>query len=696
MVSCAVVSGITAIAALSVLPFLNSFMDMFELTEHGTVRLADAVASSQESFMVLDANFIVLRGNDASKSLFGPNYVGSSILELIWDPEDVLKVRSILLDLKSSREPNVSGLVEFKAYGDGELSEDFRWLESTLQKKPPKSGRSGEFEIIVTTRNINERKKTEMYRAMLEASKEQEQERINAAKMMFVTCVAHDLKTPLQSFTFALNLFSQTSLTAEQSEIIRNAQVSVDLMKLTVSQAIHISKVQTGVAVVPRKSSISLSEVIQRIKIIMDGYGSPVPISYYVSDTLVDGIISDEEWLWQMVLNLLTNACKYTTTGFIRVTWEEADKGTMLLCSVSDTGIGIEESKFSSLFGAFNQAQVGQMEGTGLGLFSLRSRAEALGGSCGIRNNVEYGRGCTVWFKVPYVQDTSARFNDRMMASVHGPTTPSSVGGGGRISSSTSSLLSPESPPLAQPQLQQQLHLTSSGRSTPSFPSSTSSRPPLSRRPSNPSVTLHQMMPDGFVSEQPQQSTFHKLALNNETIVNVMHSPASPLTALQPHQLPQQDYTGTVFSTSSPHSSASSFQFSNSINSGNISSNASIGEQLSKPVNLTVATHNSLGSSMNSDVSGGLLCSGPPPPPSLTAMVIDDVLPIRKLMTRVLLNLGFTSVECYENGLKGLEAMKQKMVDIVFTDIQMPILTGPEVRQHLILLRLFPFSLAFH
>jgi len=63
----------------------------------------------------------------------------------------------------------------------------------------------------------------------------------------------------------------------------------------------------------------------------------------------------------------------------------------------------------------------------------------------------------------------------------------------------------------------------------------------------------------------------------------------------------------------------------------------------------------------------------------LTAMVIDDVLSIRKLMTRVLLNLGFSSVDCHENGLRGLEAMKAKEVDIVFTDIQMPILTGPEM-----------------
>ena len=63
----------------------------------------------------------------------------------------------------------------------------------------------------------------------------------------------------------------------------------------------------------------------------------------------------------------------------------------------------------------------------------------------------------------------------------------------------------------------------------------------------------------------------------------------------------------------------------------------------------------------------------------LTAMVVDDTLTVRKLMERVLLKMGFARVECYENGSKGLEAMMAQQVDIVFSDVQMPIMTGPEV-----------------
>ena len=63
----------------------------------------------------------------------------------------------------------------------------------------------------------------------------------------------------------------------------------------------------------------------------------------------------------------------------------------------------------------------------------------------------------------------------------------------------------------------------------------------------------------------------------------------------------------------------------------------------------------------------------------ITAFVIDDTKTVRKLMEKLLLKMGFASVRCFENGSKGLEAMMAGQVDIVFSDVQMPIMTGPEV-----------------
>jgi CheY-like chemotaxis protein len=68
----------------------------------------------------------------------------------------------------------------------------------------------------------------------------------------------------------------------------------------------------------------------------------------------------------------------------------------------------------------------------------------------------------------------------------------------------------------------------------------------------------------------------------------------------------------------------------------------------------------------------------------LTAIIVDDTKTIRKLMEKFLLQLGFHSVLSYENGSKGLEGLVEHQVDFVFTDIQMPIMTGPEVRSCLL------------
>lgn len=64
---------------------------------------------------------------------------------------------------------------------------------------------------------------------------------------------------------------------------------------------------------------------------------------------------------------------------------------------------------------------------------------------------------------------------------------------------------------------------------------------------------------------------------------------------------------------------------------------------------------------------------------NLTAIVVDDMHTILKLMKKVLTRVGFVSVECYDNGKKGLNALTTKHVDIVFSDLQMPVMSGPEM-----------------
>jgi signal transduction histidine kinase len=152
----------------------------------------------------------------------------------------------------------------------GFVQDEYVWVESAMCKGMRLTA-SGDFEydVKMVTRNIDERKKQtqSQYESILRQS--HEQARINAAKLRYISCIAHDLKTPLQSFCFSLDLLQQTPMLDEQRELVQQANIAVDLMKLTISQTMDISKALSGGKIVPRCTTVLLSTVIERVQVIM-------------------------------------------------------------------------------------------------------------------------------------------------------------------------------------------------------------------------------------------------------------------------------------------------------------------------------------------------------------------------------------------------------------------------------------------
>jgi len=152
---------------------------------------------------------------------------------------------------------------------EGTNREDhYIWIECTMCKGKTLT-KEGEFEyhLKLVSRNIDDRKKSALYQSIVEDNAEVD--RVNEAKMRYISCIAHDLKTPLQSFSFSLDLLEHTELYAEQREFVQQANVAVDLMKLTISQTMDISKALTGAKLMPRRTAVFLSSVVERIKVIM-------------------------------------------------------------------------------------------------------------------------------------------------------------------------------------------------------------------------------------------------------------------------------------------------------------------------------------------------------------------------------------------------------------------------------------------
>jgi len=104
--------------------------------------------------------------------------------------------------------------------------------------------------------------------------------------------------------------------------------------------------------------------------------------------------------VWQMLMNLLSNARKFTTAGYIRTTVSLDAAQTTLRVEVADTGIGVRKDQAHELFKPFGQLQ-GFAGGTGLGLYSVKAKASALGGTVGVAPNSP--KGSIFWFDIPYV-----------------------------------------------------------------------------------------------------------------------------------------------------------------------------------------------------------------------------------------------------------------------------------------------------
>ena len=242
--------------------------------------------------------------------------------------------------------------------------------------------------------------------------------------------MAHDLKTPLQAFTFELENMSkechQLVLNPNKfSDFKKNLDLNfsqlhtiVVFMSMAINRSLDYTKVSTGVALVPSLSSVDLAEttawvmaslthkVRNSVGIVME------PLSEEINAT----IMTDKQWLVENIFCYLSNAQKFTSEGQITVRValpppllvqeREGEGQQMLVIEVEDSGIGLTDTQKQDLFQPFKQAQ-SRAGGTGLGLFSLLKRVASLGGECGVKDRPNHQTGSIFWFSFPYFPDTT-------------------------------------------------------------------------------------------------------------------------------------------------------------------------------------------------------------------------------------------------------------------------------------------------
>jgi signal transduction histidine kinase len=230
-----------------------------------------------------------------------------------------------------------------------------------------------------------------------------EAEQANHVKSQFLASMSHELRTPLNAilnFSQFVSSGMMGPVNDEQVDVLTKITASGKHLLSLINDVLDISKIESGALALFVEDNVNLSDELQTViaagKTIV-GH-KPVELSAVISDDL-PLIVGDKRRVRQIMLNLVSNACKFTEEGHVRI-WL-AQRGDEILFTVEDTGLGIAPEDRVAVFETFRQTETGlrQSEGTGLGLPISKRLTEAHGGRLWF-DSVE-GHGSTFFVALP-------------------------------------------------------------------------------------------------------------------------------------------------------------------------------------------------------------------------------------------------------------------------------------------------------
>jgi PAS domain S-box-containing protein len=253
--------------------------------------------------------------------------------------------------------------------------------------------------IVLNTRDITDRKlaESELRR------KNTELERVSRAKDTFLASMSHELRTPLNAvigFTGTLLMQLPGPLTDDQDRQLRIVERNAKHLLTIINDMLDLAKIESGEMHV-EISEVRVDEVVRSVVQTLQPLASEKELA--LDTALPSGAVllrSDARALQQILLNLVSNAIKFTERGGVRVRLAVSPAAATL--TVADTGVGISEDDLGRIFDAFDRgsdARRSSKEGTGLGLHISRRLAELIGAELSARSEV--GRGSTFTLRIP-------------------------------------------------------------------------------------------------------------------------------------------------------------------------------------------------------------------------------------------------------------------------------------------------------
>jgi two-component system, sensor histidine kinase RpfC len=231
-------------------------------------------------------------------------------------------------------------------------------------------------------------------------------EEANRAKSTFLANMSHEMRTPLNGIVGAIELFRTTPLDARQTELTRLLQHSVGMLRALVDDVLDIEKIEAGHLTI-EVADFDLHAMLNGLVNLMRPHArnKGLALTAMVDPTIDYRLRGDVHHLTQILLNLVSNAVKFTQSGFVELAVSnrsETGEGYVLRFEVRDSGIGIPADAQARIFERFVQADdstTRRFGGTGLGTTIAKQLVELMGGQIGLKSEV--GVGTTFWFEIP-------------------------------------------------------------------------------------------------------------------------------------------------------------------------------------------------------------------------------------------------------------------------------------------------------
>ncbi len=229
--------------------------------------------------------------------------------------------------------------------------------------------------------------------------------RESSERTRFLATTIHEIRTPIQTIIGTLELLSDTKLDKEQSEYLRQVKFSADVLLNLANDVLDLSKLQSGkfnIEIIPFNVAQTAEQVMDLICI--EAHNRGLEIITDIDYALPLSIMGDPTRTQQIILNLVKNAVKFTKKGYVQLCVSCDTDNKHLLFEIKDSGIGIPEEKQDKIFSDYYQVDdstTREYGGTGLGLSISRSLVKRLGGQIGVKANPS--GGSVFWFTLPFV-----------------------------------------------------------------------------------------------------------------------------------------------------------------------------------------------------------------------------------------------------------------------------------------------------